>query len=144
MLEHNLLLDLFSLFQVCTGNSSNQMICLTPQIKLGDIGIGVGRKKREVTMKSASESHLRVRRKRQASDNMTINKQENIDIDIDFILDGVPDYRNLTAVLPEYDELNAYADPTFTRFPPPTFTMTFTPTWPVEDKILEIRVCGNK
>ena len=120
------------------------MICLTPQIKLGDIGIGVGRKKREVTMKSASESHLRVRRKRQASDNMTINKQENIDIEIDFILDGVPDFRNLTAVLPEYDELNAYRNPNFTTFPPPTFTMTFTPTWPVEDKILEIRVCGNK
>ena len=31
-----------------------------------------------------------------------------IDIEIEFILDGVPEYRNLTAVHPVYDELNAY------------------------------------
>ena len=120
------------------------MICPTPPLKLGDIGIGVGRKKREVSLRSASESQLGVRIKRQASDSGTINEQENIDIDIDFILDGVPEYRNLTGVLPQYDQLNAYANPNFTTFPPPTFTMTFTPTWPVKDTILEIHVCGNK
>ena len=118
------------------------MICPTPRINLGEIG--VTRKKREVSLQSSSESHLRVRRKRQASDNGTINEQKEIDIGIDLILDGVPDYQNLTAILPQFAELTAYEKPDFTRFPPPTSTRTFTPIWPVEDKTLDIHVCGNK
>ena len=62
-------------------------------------------------------------------------------MEIAFILDGVPDFRNLTGTpLEEYSQLDVYHNPVFTGFGTSSNTLTFTSTWPVEDKYLEIKV----
>ena len=79
-------------------------------------------------------------RTRRESNDTSLNEKLDIDVEISFILDGVPDYRNLTGTsLEEYSQLNLYYDPMFVRFGT-SGTLTFTPTWPVEDKYLEIKV----
>ena len=71
---------------------------------------------------------------------VTINQEENIDVQIGFFLDGVPDYRNLTTTLPEYSSLSVYANPIIDGFGPPAFTQTFTSTWPLSERYLNIKV----
>ena len=68
-----------------------------------------------------------------------LNVQQDFEVVIAFILDGVPDYRNLSAAnLTAISRLDVYADPVFSRFQPQV--LTFTSTWPVKDRILEIPV----
>ena len=69
----------------------------------------------------------------------TINEEENIDVEIAFILDGVERYRNLTGTtLEQYKYLAVYADPRIMTFEP--LTLLFTSTWPVNDRVIEIKV----
>ena len=69
----------------------------------------------------------------------TINEEENIDVEIAFILDGVERYRNLTGTtLEQYKYLEVYANPMIMTFEP--LTLVFTSTWPVNDRVIEIRV----
>ena len=87
------------------------------------------------------EKFKRTRRmKREANVTSQIDEL-GIEMVIAFVLDGVPDFRNLTGTpLEEYSQLDVYANPVFTGFGTSSNTLTFTPTWPVEDKYLEIKV----
>ena len=106
------------------------MFCPTPPIILGDV--------LESQRPRDQTPPIPARLKRQIV--ATVNQEENIDVEIGFFLDGVPDYRNLTTTLPEYSSLTVYANPVIEGFAPPSYTVTFTSTWPVSEKYLEIKV----
>ena len=113
------------------------MFCPTPPIAVGDV-LDSRRKRRAALIKAAYLFHIGSRQKRQTS--RTINDEKGIDVEIGFILDGIQTYENITTSLPEYSKLSVYANPVISGFEPPSFTRTFTPTWPVSDKYLEIKV----
>ena len=93
------------------------MVCPTPKIVVGRLN--------------------RRRKRRQAT--TSLNDKENIEVEISFRLDGVEEYRNLSAGdLRQYSRLTVYADPVIQRFSPPL--MTFTSTWPVNQQYLYIKV----
>ena len=113
------------------------MFCPTPPIVLSDV-LGSQRRRRDVPSDSSIESILKPRRKRQTAG--TVNEERNIDVELGFLLDGVPNYINLTENLPEFSRLDVFTNPDFPGFDPPSFSQTFTSTWPIEDKYLEIKV----
>ena len=127
----------FKILQTCTGDTSESMFCPTPSIDIDKFNTTRRQRRSNWSNYNILKKH---RMKREA--NIT---SQNIELDIDmriaFILDGVPDFRNLTGTpLEEYSQLDVYHNPVFTGFGTSCNTLTFTPTWPVEDKYLEIKV----
>ena len=103
--------------QVCILLSPTQMSCPTPPIQL-DL-INKRRKRRQATT--------------------SINTRDNFEVEISFRLDGVQEYRNLTGTaLEQSSRLTIYTDPVIEPLEPAV--ITFTSTWPVKDRILEIKV----
>ena len=113
------------------------MFCPTPPIVLGDV-LGSQRRRRDIISDSSFESNVKTRRKRQTT--RTVNEERNIDVELGFVLDGSIEYRNLTETIPAYSKVDVYANPVIPGFDPPSFSMTFTSTWPIGDKYLAIKV----
>ena len=113
------------------------MFCPTPPIVLSDV-LGSQRRRRDFPSDSSFESNLKTRKKRQTAG--TVNENQKIDVEIGFLLDGVPNYVNLTENLPQYSRLNVFTNPVIQGFDPPSFAKTFTSTWPIGDIYLEIKV----
>ena len=103
------------------------MFCPTPPIILDDV---------LESQRPRDGNPARLKRQTVA----TVNQEKNIDIEIGILMDGVPDYRDLTTTLPEYSSLTVYVNPVIEGFAPPRYAVTFTSTWPVSEKYLEIKV----
>ena len=87
------------------------------------------------------EKFKRTRRMKREANVTSLIDELGIEMMIAFILDGVPDFRNLTGTpLEEYSQLDVFANPVFIGFGTSSNTLMFTSTWPVEDKYLEIKV----
>ena len=64
-------------------------------------------------------------------------------VNIGLILDGVPTYVDLSThpTLAQYSSMDVYFSVNFTSWGP-TGTMVFVSTWPINQKVLEIKVGG--
>ena len=113
------------------------MTCPTPSIDVDKFK--VARRRRTVHSPVPHSGSLKNDRTRREV--VTVNDELHIVVEISFVFDGVTAYRNLTNTpLEKYSRLTVYANPIIEMFNPPTNTQTFIPTWPIKDRILEIKV----
>ena len=108
------------------------MTCPSPTLILSDV---LGRRRRDVTPHDVIKSRAR----RQTGP--SVNAREDVVVEVSFKLDGVEAYRNLTGgPLDDSSRLTVYYDPEVFPFESPDQTLIFTSTWPIEEKLLEIKV----